>query len=60
MVDHEKTKKNMNEKKNFVVELPRKKFNIKEDIFATVNHIQIVGGQHNLAYRIWIRTHNDD
>lgn len=46
------TKKNMY--------LPRKKFNIEENIFATVNHIQIVGSQHNLTYRVRIRAHNDD
>lgn len=40
--------------------LPREKFNIEEDIFAAVNHIQIVGSQHNLSYRIRIRTHDDD
>lgn len=44
----------------YYVNLPRKKLNIEEDIFATVNHIQVVGSQHNFAYRIRICTHNDD
>lgn len=40
--------------------LPREQFNVEENVFATVNHIQIVGSQHDFPYRIRICAHYDN